>query len=71
MNNNNIIYILILAAVLYMLASGTGNAATTSTSSAGDCLQTLQAQYAGQWAEMNTVQRAVVGLRAASCEGGR
>lgn len=66
-------YIIIglLALTLYALSGGTGNAATTSTSSAGDCLQSIQAQYAGQWAEMNTVQRAVVGLRAASCEGGR
>lgn len=60
----------VLVLALYALSSGAGNAATTSTPS-GNCLQTLQAQYSGQWAEMNTVQRAVVGLRAASCEGGR
>lgn len=68
--NNNIIYIILLAIVLYMMASGTGNAATTAPS-AGNCVQALQAQYSAQWAEMNTVQRAMVGLRAASCEGGR
>ena len=61
-----IIGLLVLA--LYALSSGAGNAATTPS---GNCLQTVQAQYSGQWAEMNTVQRAVVGLRAASCEGGR
>lgn len=69
--NNNIIYIILLAIVLYMLASGTGNAATTTTQNGQGCLQALQAQYSAQWAEMNTVQRAMVGLRAASCEGGR
>ena len=60
----------LLALVLYALSSGAGNAATT-TAPSGNCLQTLQAQYAGQWAEMNQVQRAIVGLRAASCEGGK
>lgn len=68
---NNIMYIFILGIVLYLLASGTSNAATTATQNGGNCLQSIQAQYAGQWAEMNTVQRAVVGLRAAGCEGGR
>ena len=60
----------LLALVLYALSSGAGNAATT-TAPSGNCLQTLQAQYAGQWAEMNQVQRAIVGLRAARCEGGK
>lgn len=59
----------LLALALYALSGGTGNAATTTTQS-GDCLQTLQAQYAGQWAEMNTMQRAMVGLQAAGCQDG-
>lgn len=70
--NNNIIIIVIVAALLYVMATGTGNAATTTTAQSGQgCLQSIQAQYSGQWAEMNQVQRAMVGLRAASCEEGK
>ena len=61
----------LLALVLYALSSGAGNASTTTAAPAGNCLQSIQAQYSAQWAEMNTVQRAMVGLRAASCEGGK
>lgn len=68
---NNTLIIIILAIVLYVLATGTGNAATTSAPSNGNCLQSIQQQYAPHWADMNQVQRAIVGLRAASCEGGR
>lgn len=60
----------LLVLALYALSSGAGNAATT-TAPSGNCLQTVQAQYAGQWAEMNTMQRAMVGLRASACEGNR
>lgn len=70
--NNNIVIVIMVAALLYALMGSTGNAATTtSAQSGGNCLQSIQAQYSSQWAEMNTVQRAMVGLRAASCEGGR
>lgn len=67
---NNTLIIIILAIVLYVMATGTGNAAITSAPSNGNCLQSIQQQYAAQWAEMNQMQRAIVGLRAASCEGG-
>ena len=69
--NNNILIVVIVAALLYMLMGGTGNAATTTTQVGQGCLQAIQAQYSAQWAEMNTVQRAMVGLRASACEGGR
>lgn len=68
--SNNILIVVIVAAMLYYLAGGTGNAAST-TQSGADCVAAIQAEYAGQWAEMNQVQRALAGLRAASCEGGR
>ena len=69
--SNNTVIIVIVAAVLYIMATGAGNAATTTAQGGQGCLQSIQAQYSGQWAEMNTVQRAMVGLRAASCEGGK
>lgn len=64
-----IIGVLVLA--LYALSGGAGSAATTTMQNGQGCLQAIQAQYSAQWAEMNTVQRAMVGLRAASCEGGQ
>jgi len=69
--NNNILIIVIVAALLYMLAGGTGNAATTGTQAGQGCLQSIQAQYSSQWAEMNQVQRAMIGLQASACEEGR
>lgn len=68
--NNNIVIAIAVAAALYMLMGGTGNA-TTTTQSHGNCLQSIQAQYSAHWPEMNQVQRAMVGLRASACEGGR
>lgn len=68
--SNNILIVAVVVALLYMM-SGAGNAATTTVQPSAGCLQSIQAQYAGQWAEMNTVQRAMVGLRASACEGGR
>lgn len=67
--SNNILIIAIVAAVLYVVSGGTGNAATTATQSGQGCLRSIQQQYISQWAEMNTVQRALVGLRASACEG--
>jgi hypothetical protein len=69
--NNNILIVVIVAALLYVMSAGTGNAATTTAQNGQGCLQAIQAQYSSQWADMNQVQRAMVGLRAASCEEGR
>ena len=68
---NNLFLILLVAIALYVYSTNTGNASTTTAAPAGNCLQSIQAQYSAQWAEMNQVQRAIVGLRAASCEGGK
>ncbi|MEZ4870424.1 MAG: hypothetical protein R3C14_54345 [Caldilineaceae bacterium] len=70
MNANNIVIIIILALLLYMFAGGSAGGSTGSVGG-GDCVGAIQAQYAGQWAQMNQAQRAAVGLRAAMCEGGR
>lgn len=68
--NSNILIVAIVAAVLYVMA--TGNATTTTTTQVGrGCLQSIQQQYSSQWADMNSVQRALVGLRASACEEGR
>lgn len=67
--SNNILIIVIVAAVLYVMSGGTGNAATTTAQGGQGCLQAIQQQYQAQWADMNQVQRAMVGLRASACEG--
>ena len=62
---------LIIAGLVALLLLSNANAGATTAMQSGNCLQSIQAQYTAQWAEMNSVQRAVVGLRAAGCEGGQ
>lgn len=69
--SNNILIVALVAVALYILSAMDSNAATTSVQPGAGCLQTIQAEYGSQWAKMNTVQRALVGLRASACEGGK
>jgi hypothetical protein len=60
-----ILVVLVAAAMLYMLMQGTS--ASTDGAVQGNCVDALHAQYRAQWAEMNALQRAMVGLSAAGC----
>lgn len=70
MDIKTLLIILGLAFLVWAANTNAGVASTTQTQ-ATNCLQSIQQQYAPQWANMNQVQRAMVGLRASVCEGGR
>ena len=64
-----ILLIAALAIAAYLWMGGTGNASTTTpaaTNNAG-CVAAYEAEYSDQWADMNQLQRAMVGLQAAGC----
>ena len=70
----NLLAYILLGALLYYLATSNSLAATPQQRPVvgAGCVETYQAQYAPHWAEMNVLQRAMVGLAAAGCaEGGR
>lgn len=70
----NLLAYILLGALLYYLATSNSLAATSQQQPVvgAGCVETYQGQYSGQWAEMNVLQRAMVGLAAAGCEeGGR
>ncbi len=71
MDYKTLLIILGLAFLVWAANTNAGVASTTTAQNGQGCLQAIQAQYSSQWAEMNQVQRAMVGLRAASCEGGQ
>lgn len=71
MDIKTILIIMALAFLVWASSNGVGVASTTTTQAGQGCLQSIQQQYSPQWAEMNQVQRAMVGLRASACEEGR
>lgn len=71
MDIKTILIILGLAFLVWAANTNAGVASTATAQNGQGCLQSIQQQYAPQWANMNQVQRAMVGLRASVCEGGR
>lgn len=70
MDIKTILIILGLAFLVWAANTNAGVASTTQAQ-ATNCLQSIEQEYSSQWANMNQVQRAMVGLRASVCEGGR
>ena len=62
-----ILMVLVAAAMMWYLLMQQGSSASVQPVGQGSCVDALHAQYAPQWAEMNQVQRAMVGLNAAGC----
>ena len=74
MNKQLIIPYVLIGALLYYLFTSSSMAAPASQQPVvgPGCVETYQAQYSAQWAQMSVLQRALVGLAAAGCaEGGR
>jgi hypothetical protein len=61
-----ILMVVVAAVMMWYLLTQQGSAAVQPQAQ-GDCVDALHAEYAPQWAEMNQVQRAMVGLQAAGC----
>lgn len=62
-----ILMVVVAAALLYVLMQQGSSASVGSATSGGNCVDALHAEYRAQWAEMNQVQRAMVGMQAAGC----
>lgn len=68
--DNKTVLIVILLVVFFAWGGCSPSAADSGPRqpvSQSDCVAAIQAQYSGQWANMNQLQRAAVGLQAASC----
>ena len=61
-----ILMVVVAAAMLYVLMQQ-GSSADVQPQVQGNCVDALYAEYRAQWAEMNQVQRAMVGMQAAGC----
>lgn len=63
-----ILMIIILAAMIWLyLGDDSVNTSSADSATGGDCIVSIREQYSGQWAEMSVLERAMVGLSAASC----
>lgn len=68
-----ILMVVVGAAILYMLMQQGASMNSATGAVQGSCVDALHAQYAPRWAEMNQLQRAIVGAQAAaaaSTDGG-
>lgn len=63
-----LLMVVLLVVVLWSCGSNGGTYTQTEmVQSQSDCVAAIKAQYADQWSAMNQMQRAAVGLQAASC----
>lgn len=62
-----ILIVIVAAAVMWLSSNSVGVSSSTSAIPKADCLQALRAEYTPKWAEMSALQRAMVGVQAASC----
>lgn len=64
-----ILLIAALALAAYLAMQSTGNASTSApvATNAPGCVAAYEAQYTSRWANMSTLQRAIVGMQAAGC----
>ena len=61
-----ILIVVVAAALLYVLIQN-GSSADVQPAVQGNCVDALHAEYRARWAEMNQLQRAMVGMQAAGC----
>ena len=61
-----ILMVVVAAAMLYVLMQQ-GSSVDVQPQVQGDCVAEYRAEYRAQWAEMNQVQRAMVGMQASGC----
>ena len=75
MGTKGVLIAVLTAALLYILfVADPGVAANSDTSVSSvsvDCVTAIEQQYSPGWADLNPVQRFAIGMRAASCEGGK
>jgi hypothetical protein len=65
--NSKLILIITGLALALWLASGVSAQPQQPAPSDAGCVARYEAEYSAQWANMSTLQRALVGLNAAGC----